>query len=212
MIIVFKYFICIKRHPTISYSPIFYTCSQCDFTGSESLTLHSYVGEVEKEPQMRSVWCYECKTIRRGVLPYLKIHTTQKREEAIDSISYLKLRVFYNFSKQKKKEIREQQNIIIEEENIMQTRVNYFKNLPFKSKCISCGSHKIKMLKPFTTYMDHYFSISMSDVPPEPTGITHTCGGEILASIQARFNFGRNYTQPTIEYNEQGNIIPKNTL
>jgi len=31
----------------------------------------------------------------------------------------------------------------------------------------------MRKLKPFTTYMDHYFPIFMSDVPPEAMGIKH---------------------------------------
>ena len=163
---------------------------------------YKYIDNPEKEPQIRNAWCYECETITKVAFPYLNTHTTEIQDDATYDIKLLKNSIFYRFSTQKKKEVCELQKIINEEEEIMQVRVNYFKNSSFKSHCISCGSYKIEKLKPFTTYMKHYFSVSMTDEQPESTGITHTCGGEIEASIQARYNFGSNYTPIVIEYNE----------
>ena len=168
---------------------------------------YEYVGKAEREPQIRSIWCHQCEDIRQGVLPYLKMHTTLKREDAISSIKFLKHSTFYRFSTQKKKQVHDQQQIIIEEEKVMQARVDYFKSSRFEPKCLSCGSHNIQKLKPFTSYMDHYFANSMSDISPERMGIIHSCGGEIEANIQARYIFGKSYTPPVIEFNEDGAII-----
>jgi len=133
------------------------------------------------------------------------MYTTIKREEAIDEIKHLKSALFYRFSKEKKKQVNDQQKVIAEEEKAMQTKVNYFNSSTFKPICLSCASHQIRKLKPFTTYMDHYFSIA--DVPPEPMGIEHSCGGEIQASIEARFNLNPNYKPRVIKFNEQGRVI-----
>ena len=171
---------------------------------------YEYVGKAEKEPQIRSIWCNQCETTMQGIFPYSKIHTTLKQDDAIYNIKLLKNSIFYRFSTQKKKQVHEQQKIIMEEEKATQARVDYFKSSHFKPKCLSCGSHNIKRLKPFTSYMDHYFSISMSDISPELMGITHFCGGEIEASIEARYNYGKSYIPPVIKFNENG-VIMNNT-
>ncbi|WP_413693939.1 hypothetical protein [Psychromonas sp. KJ10-2] len=135
------------------------------------------------------------------------MHTTEAREEALDDIERLKKASFYRFSKQKKQQVKNLQEVVIREEQTMQTKIDYFKQSKFKPRCLSCASHQIRKLKPFTTYMDHYFSLH--ELPAEPMGIIHSCGGEIEASLQARFNLNSNYRARVIEFDEQGLVINK---
>ncbi|RBW43931.1 hypothetical protein DS885_12490 [Psychromonas sp. B3M02] len=59
--------------------------------------------------------------------------------------------------------------------------------------------------------MRHYCRsrFSLHELPPEPMGIIHSCGGEIEESLQARFNLNSNYRARVIEFDEQGLVINK---
>jgi len=112
---------------------------------------------------------------------------------------------FYRFSKNKKKEVAELEKVIETEQNAMKARIKYFKKSDFQSKCLSCGSHQIHPLKPFSNYSKHYFSLS--EEPPEETGVTHSCGGIIQVALSASFNFDSNYSPKIIVFDEHGKII-----
>ena len=187
-----------------------YTCSRCDFSCNEGVAIHEYIGTPEKEPLLRTIFCKECDAITMGVFPYSEPHTNPTMEESIEYINFLKSSFFYRFSTKKKKEVVELEKTIQVEQATMEARISYFKEHSFQGKCLSCGSHRISRLKPFSNYLNHYFSISGE--PPESTGVTHSCGGEILVAIGAHFKFGSNYTPPIIIYNEHGKIIQNTSV
>jgi len=189
----------------MSFTAIFYSCTRCDFSCGGSNAIYEYQGVPKREPWARIVWCKECDAITNGVFSYLDFHTNPNMEESIDYINFLKSSFFYRFSAKKKKEVAKLEEIIKTEKTAMEARISYFKENSFQGKCLSCGSLQITRLKPFSNYLNHYFSISGE--PPEPTGVTHSCGGEILVATGAHFYCGSNYKPLIITYNEHGKVI-----
>lgn len=167
------------------------TCTGCDFTDSYSFGVRfEYSGPAEQEPMHGIAWCKDCDHIVNTCTPFTREHAEAEINDIEAWIARNKQGLFARFSRTKKDEIRKSQQGI----SAVQSRLAYFQSTDFKPRCLSCGSHTVFSFHlPYGDYGEL-----------EKLNIEHSCGGQLMISMDGRFSFRHH---PTVVFDKAGVII-----
>lgn len=167
------------------------TCTGCEFTGGYNFGIdYVYEGPPERRPLVGSAWCANCDHIVNACVPFDQGRADEEILEKESWIAHLKRGLFAMFSKSKQAEIRSTEQEIL----AIRQRASHFEQGHFKPRCLSCGGSSVF---PFGLPYGDYGEV-------EGLNITHSCGGQLLVSMEGRFSFA---SRPKVFFDADGNVI-----
>ena len=171
------------------------TCSGCSFHDGFNFGVdYTYEGPPEREPSIKPAWCEDCNAIVQARFPFTKkdagaLNQISEWEQFLLSEAYTKNTRWWN----RKKKMRQVEQEFL---NTKQQRLSYFESIEYVGRCINCGSHNVfSFLLPSADYCEQ-----------KQLGVEHSCGGQLIISMEGRLNFA---THSEIIYDETGKILRK---
>ncbi len=173
------------------------TCSGCSFDDGCAFGInYRYEGSPEHEPVLQNAWCRDCDKIVKICIPFNRRHAQgivfDLNARYRKSNGGLLARIF----RSKKLKFEVQQNIREDNQEALEinNRLRYFETIPYKARCLLCGSNSVFHFK--------LPNEGLGDV--ESMNVEHSCGGQLLIRIQGQIN-PVSYTQlPKVTYNDDG--------
>lgn len=167
------------------------TCTGCDYRDSYSFGVRfEYSGPTASEPMRGTAWCRDCDRIVNTCTPFTQEHAEAEINGIEAWITQNKRGLFARFSRTKKDEIHKSRLSI----SAIHSRLAHFQSVDFKPRCLSCGGHAVF---PFHLPYGDYGEL-------EKLNIEHTCGGQLMISMDGRFNFRQ---LPTVFFDASGAVI-----
>ena len=174
-------------------------CTNCEHTsGFSTNTWHEYEGGRQAlcRPSLTIEWCKDCQRIGAACGP-------QSEDSLIKIIDNLNKSIGVEEEKRKKwrrillRQNADEQAITDWKETIsaLHDCIELFKKSSVVKKCMTCGSTKLVPVELPDGFSEH---------GPSPIGVTHECGGELVAESNIRINLSH---FPKIIYNFKCDVI-----
>lgn len=171
----------------------FYTvaCTGCTFDDRCGYAARFvYEGKADRQPVMLMSWCQDCDEIGHMCAPFTRKPAEYELADLKSWIDRNRSGMFARFSKSKRNAI-----VTAEEEiRAIESRLTYFEHTTYEERCLKCGGrHVFPIDLPYGEYGQ-----------PEDIGVTHSCGGQLRATMEGRISYGQG---PRVGYDEAGGIL-----
>lgn len=171
------------------------TCTGCSYTGRYCYSVwYEFEGgrAAPCQPALTQGWCYGCERVLTICAPQSEASIQERIAEISgwinEELAKRSQRKLLFFRVKVDEALIQRWYKSIEE---MKSCLAYWKRNQYPDRCLTCGSSTVTRIElPF-------------DFGSVLINITHSCGGEIMAAMSGRVNYGR---LPKVVYDIQGNI------